>query len=69
MTEPSESTETPSSNDAAALSDNTPTDQSEAFICGEGQPACVAEAALQDGEMSFKSFGFHVSDGPRMQCV
>ncbi|XP_028262876.1 rho guanine nucleotide exchange factor 11 isoform X2 [Parambassis ranga] len=50
MTEPSESTDAPSSNDAAVLSDNTPTDQSEAFICGEMQPACVAEAALQDVE-------------------
>uniref|UniRef100_A0A3B5B5H3 Rho guanine nucleotide exchange factor 11 n=1 Tax=Stegastes partitus TaxID=144197 RepID=A0A3B5B5H3_9TELE len=46
----SDSMETHSSNDDVALSDNTPTDQSEAFICGERQAVGVAEAALQDVE-------------------
>ncbi|XP_069578334.1 rho guanine nucleotide exchange factor 11 isoform X4 [Brachyistius frenatus] len=50
MTEPSDSTETNTSNDDAALSDNTPTDQSGAFICGERPAVGVAEAALQDVE-------------------
>ncbi|XP_008296120.1 rho guanine nucleotide exchange factor 11 isoform X2 [Stegastes partitus] len=50
MTEQSDSMETHSSNDDVALSDNTPTDQSEAFICGERQAVGVAEAALQDVE-------------------
>uniref|UniRef100_A0AAQ5XZM5 Rho guanine nucleotide exchange factor (GEF) 11 n=1 Tax=Amphiprion ocellaris TaxID=80972 RepID=A0AAQ5XZM5_AMPOC len=45
----SDSMETHSSNDDV-LSDNTPTDQSGAFICGERQAVGVAEAALQDVE-------------------
>ncbi|XP_069374348.1 rho guanine nucleotide exchange factor 11 isoform X4 [Paralichthys olivaceus] len=49
MTEQSVSMETHSSNDMA-LSDNTPMDQSGAFICGERQAVGVAEAALQDVE-------------------
>ncbi|XP_035806276.2 rho guanine nucleotide exchange factor 11 isoform X3 [Amphiprion ocellaris] len=49
MTEQSDSMETHSSNDDV-LSDNTPTDQSGAFICGERQAVGVAEAALQDVE-------------------
>lgn len=42
--------ETHSSNDDIVLSANTPTDQSEAFICGERKAVGVAEAALQDVE-------------------
>ncbi|XP_034470827.1 rho guanine nucleotide exchange factor 11 isoform X5 [Hippoglossus hippoglossus] len=49
LTEQSVSMETHSSNDMA-LSDNTPMDQSGAFICGERRTVCVAEAALQDVE-------------------
>lgn len=50
LTEQSDSVETHSSNNDIVLSDDTPTDQSEAFICGEKQEAGVADAALQDGE-------------------
>lgn len=50
ITEQSDSMETHSSNDDIVLSAHTPTDQSEAFICGEGEAVGVAEAALQDGE-------------------
>ncbi|XP_042256545.1 rho guanine nucleotide exchange factor 11 isoform X3 [Thunnus maccoyii] len=50
MTEQSDSMETHSSNDDIALSADTPTDQSGAFICGERQAVGVAEAALQDVE-------------------
>ncbi|KAM9836629.1 rho guanine nucleotide exchange factor 11 isoform 1-T1 [Aulostomus maculatus] len=47
MTEHSDSMEPHSSED---ISDNTPTDQSEAFTCVDHQAAGVAEAALQDVE-------------------
>ncbi|XP_056224566.1 rho guanine nucleotide exchange factor 11 isoform X6 [Seriola aureovittata] len=50
MTEQSDSMETHSSNNDIVLSDNTPVDQSGAFICGERQAVGVAEAALQDVE-------------------
>ncbi|XP_074478870.1 rho guanine nucleotide exchange factor 11 isoform X3 [Sebastes fasciatus] len=50
ITEQSDSMETHSSNDDIVLSANTPTDQSEAFICGERKAVSVAEAALQDVE-------------------
>ncbi|KAI4808402.1 hypothetical protein KUCAC02_000464 [Chaenocephalus aceratus] len=50
ITEQSDSMETHSSNDDIVLSAHTPTDQSEAFICGEGEAVGVAEAALQDVE-------------------
>ncbi|XP_037614086.1 rho guanine nucleotide exchange factor 11 isoform X3 [Sebastes umbrosus] len=50
ITEQSDSMETHSSNDDIVLSANTPTDQSEAFICGERKAVGVAEAALQDVE-------------------
>ncbi|KAF3697778.1 Rho guanine nucleotide exchange factor 11 RhoGEF glutamate transport modulator GTRAP48 [Channa argus] len=50
MTEQSDSLETHSSNNDIALSDDTPTDQSETFICGERQVVGVADAALQDVE-------------------
>ncbi|KAK5858612.1 hypothetical protein PBY51_002739 [Eleginops maclovinus] len=50
ITEQSDSMETHSSNDDIGLSAHTPTDQSEAFICGEGEAVGVAEAALQDVE-------------------
>ncbi|XP_062300531.1 rho guanine nucleotide exchange factor 11 isoform X2 [Scomber scombrus] len=50
MTEQSDSMETHSSTDDIALSADTTTDQSGAFICGERQAVGVAEAALQDVE-------------------
>uniref|UniRef100_A0A667WSR9 Rho guanine nucleotide exchange factor (GEF) 11 n=1 Tax=Myripristis murdjan TaxID=586833 RepID=A0A667WSR9_9TELE len=50
MTEPSVSTEINSSNDSNVLTATTPTDQSGSFLCGDGQQAGVAEAALQDVE-------------------
>lgn len=50
MTEQSDSIETHSSNEDIELSENTPRDQSGAFICGERKDGGVAEAALQDGE-------------------
>ncbi|XP_053271693.1 rho guanine nucleotide exchange factor 11 [Pleuronectes platessa] len=49
LTEQSVSLDTHSSDDTA-LSDNTPMDQSGAFLCGERRTVCVAEAALQDVE-------------------
>ncbi|XP_059210834.1 rho guanine nucleotide exchange factor 11 isoform X2 [Centropristis striata] len=50
MTEQSDPMETHSSNDDIVLSENTPTDQSGDFICGERRAVGVAEAALQDVE-------------------
>ncbi|XP_029382112.1 rho guanine nucleotide exchange factor 11 isoform X1 [Echeneis naucrates] len=50
MTEQSDSMETHSSSNDIVLSDNTPVDQSEDFMCGERQAVGVAEAALQDVE-------------------
>ncbi|XP_044039216.1 rho guanine nucleotide exchange factor 11 isoform X2 [Siniperca chuatsi] len=50
MTEQSDSMETHSSNDDIALSANTPSDQSGAFICGERKAVGVADSALQDVE-------------------
>ncbi|XP_070785812.1 rho guanine nucleotide exchange factor 11 [Enoplosus armatus] len=50
MTEQSDSMETHSSNDDIVLSADTPSDQSDAFICGERKAVGVAEAALQDVE-------------------
>ncbi|KAK2862956.1 hypothetical protein Q5P01_002489 [Channa striata] len=50
VTEQSDSLETHSSNNDIALSDDTPTDQSETFICGKRQVVGVADAALQDVE-------------------
>uniref|UniRef100_A0A8C9X7P9 Rho guanine nucleotide exchange factor (GEF) 11 n=1 Tax=Sander lucioperca TaxID=283035 RepID=A0A8C9X7P9_SANLU len=50
MTEQSDSIETHSSNEDIELSENTPRDQSGAFICGERKDGGVAEAALQDVE-------------------
>lgn len=50
VTEQSNSMETHSTSDDVVPSDNTPTDQSGAFICGERQAVGVAEAALQDVE-------------------
>lgn len=49
-TEQSDSIETHSSNNDIGLGDETSEDQSEAFICDEGQSAGVADAALQDGK-------------------
>ncbi|KAM3857344.1 rho guanine nucleotide exchange factor 11 [Diretmus argenteus] len=50
MTERSVSMETDSSNNDNVLTPTTPTDESGAFLCGDGQAAGVAEAALQDVE-------------------
>lgn len=50
MTEQLDSMKTHSSSNDIVLSDDTPMDQSGAFICGESQAVGVAEAALQDGE-------------------
>ncbi|XP_030609052.1 rho guanine nucleotide exchange factor 11 isoform X2 [Archocentrus centrarchus] len=50
LTEQSDSTETHSTSDDPMLSDNTPSDQSEAFIRRDRQEVGVAEAALQDVE-------------------
>ena len=53
--------ETHSSNDDIVLSAHTPTDQSEAFICSEGEAVGVAEAALQDGEKQTHLFNLMVN--------
>uniref|UniRef100_A0A672IHZ0 Rho guanine nucleotide exchange factor (GEF) 11 n=1 Tax=Salarias fasciatus TaxID=181472 RepID=A0A672IHZ0_SALFA len=50
MSELSDPTKPLSSNDDAALSDDTPTDRSEPFPSAEGGAVGVAEAALQDVE-------------------
>ncbi|XP_039996537.1 rho guanine nucleotide exchange factor 11 isoform X2 [Xiphias gladius] len=50
MTEQLDSMKTHSSSNDIVLSDDTPMDQSGAFICGESQAVGVAEAALQDVE-------------------
>lgn len=57
LTEQSDSTETHSSSEVV-LGDETPTDQSEGFTCGEKQAAGVADAALQDGEEGAESCSF-----------
>ncbi|XP_045919768.1 rho guanine nucleotide exchange factor 11 isoform X2 [Micropterus dolomieu] len=50
MTEQLNSMDTHSSKDDNVLSADTPLDQTETFICGEGKAVGVAEAALQDVE-------------------